>query len=62
MDVSTEPAYVFAQLAGACLAAGVFRLRYGLAGDLGVSWPRTDTATAVVVEVAVSAFLMLVIL
>jgi aquaporin Z len=56
------PGYVGAQILGACVAAAVFRGRFGTAGHLGTSRPYVDTGTALVVEMALSALLILVIL
>jgi aquaporin Z len=54
--------YWLAQLIGAVLAAGLLRLLFGQAAAAGVTTPHIDGATAVVIEIVLTALLVTVIL
>ena len=56
------PGYLMAQVAGAVIAAGVLRLWSSEAVEEGVNQPHVGAAAAFLVEAALTAFLVLVIL
>lgn len=56
------PEYWACQLLGAVLAAELLRAIFGLAGHLGTTRPHTGSGTALVIEILLTVFLVLVIL
>ena len=56
------PAYVFAQVTGAILAALLLRSLVGLAGNLGATTPGNGDWRALVAEIALAAILVMVVL